>query len=114
MANIKQEMEKIMNKKAFGLNLKFIRKSKKLTSEQLSEICNVNPVYIRQLESGAKSPSLDMLIKLCNSLEISPDYLLRADLIANELTEINRISSKLEHLSTDQLRKLDRMVDLLF
>ena len=110
MANIKQEMEKIMNKKAFGLNLKFIRKSKKL----ISEMCNVNPVYIRQLESGAKSPSLDMLIKLCNSLEISPDYLLRADLIANELTEINRISSKLEHLSTDQLRKLDRMVDLLF
>lgn len=103
-----------MNKKAFGKNLKYIRKSKNYTSEQLSELCNVNPVYIRQLESGAKSPSLDMLIKLCNALDVSPSYLLEADLSRNELAERNNFTAKLEHLSADQIKKLEIIIDVLF
>lgn len=49
-----------MDKKLLGRRINITRKERGLTSERLSEICNINATYLRQIESGAKTPSLSM------------------------------------------------------
>lgn len=54
-----------------GKRIRKIRKSKKLTLEQLAERCELHPVYIGQLERGEKNASLTTLEKVACALEIS-------------------------------------------
>lgn len=66
----------IIDKEEFGRRLKKVRQEAKLSSEQLAIACNVNPVFIRQIETGARLPSLSVFVKLCNNIPVSPAYLL--------------------------------------
>lgn len=66
----------MIDKEEFGRRLKKVRQEVKLSSEQLAADCYVNPVFIRQLETGARLPSLSVFVKICNSLLVSPAYLL--------------------------------------
>lgn len=69
-----------MDKIAFGRRIYKARKERGLTSDNLSEICDMAPVFVRQIESGTRLPSLPKLIILCNALKVSPSYLLATDL----------------------------------
>ncbi|WP_081640346.1 helix-turn-helix transcriptional regulator [Eubacterium sp. 14-2] len=50
-----------MEKRVFGQKINYIRKSQKITSEQLAEMCDVNAGHIRQIESGIRLPSLSVV-----------------------------------------------------
>ena len=58
------------------IKLKEIRKQKQFTQEQIAEILNVNRVQIHKLESGKSLANSEQIIKLCNALNCSADYLL--------------------------------------
>lgn len=77
-----------MEKNGLGKRLNAVRKDKGLTSDKLSEMCNINATYLRQIEGGTKMPSLPVFISICNALKVSPDYLLRDELEENEVTAI--------------------------
>jgi len=47
-----------MNKMNFGKRVREVRKKQDLTSEKLAEICEISPVYVRQIECSARTPSL--------------------------------------------------------
>jgi transcriptional regulator with XRE-family HTH domain len=44
-------------RQALGDRINQLRKNKGLTSEALSELCEVNAVYIRRIESGGSLPA---------------------------------------------------------
>ena len=56
------------------------RKERGLTSKDLAELCGINATYLRQIENGTSTPSLPMFITVCQQLQVSPNYLLAADL----------------------------------
>ena len=102
-----------MEKRVFGQRINYIRKSQKITSEQLAEICGVNAGHIRQIEAGMRLPSLNLFIEICNGLQVSPEYLL-----ASELKEYNqyddrydKIKEKLDKLSPQEVELLDSLLD---
>lgn len=72
-----------MNPVALGHRIREQRKESGMTSEQLAELCDVGAVHIRKIESGAKAPSLNLFVKICNALHASPQYLLQDDLEAD-------------------------------
>ena len=76
-----------MNPATLGHRIREQRKKCGITSEQLAELCDVGAVHIRKIESGVKVPSLNLFVRLCNSLHISPQYLLQDNLEPNELTK---------------------------
>ena len=82
-----------MEKNGLGKRLNAVRKDKGLTSDKLSEMCNINATYLRQIEGGTKMPSLPVFISICNALKVSPDYLLRDELEENEVTAIREIEA---------------------
>lgn len=80
-----------MEKNGLGKRINTVRKDRGLTADKLSEICNINATYLRQIEGGVKIPSLPVFIDICNALKISSDYLLQDELTENEISTIHEI-----------------------
>lgn len=60
----------------FGTNLLRCRRRAALSQEQLAELSGLHRTEIGLLESGARVPRLDTLVKLKCSLEVSAEELL--------------------------------------
>ena len=57
-------------------NIRLMRRVKNLTQEQLALMAEVDRTYVSQIERCAGNPSLLVLCKLANILEITADQLL--------------------------------------
>ncbi len=53
-----------------------LRMKRGVTQLQLAEPIDVSNVYVCNLESGKKTPSVDTLIHIANALEVSTDNIL--------------------------------------
>ena len=63
----------------FSTRLKELRKEVGLTQKQLGEMVGVTKVSICCYENGTRTPTLDTLIDLANSLGVDLAYLLGVD-----------------------------------
>jgi Predicted transcriptional regulators len=63
----------------FGQRLNYTRKSKGFTAQQMANELQIALRSYRMYESGNRSPSLEMLVKIADTLEVSTDYLLCRD-----------------------------------
>lgn len=54
-----------------GIRIRHYRKEKKITQEQLAEICGLHPTYIGQLERGEKNATIESIYKIALGLNIS-------------------------------------------
>lgn len=59
-----------------GRRLKEERKRLQYTQEELAELIDVTPAFIGHIERADRSLSLETLVKLCNELDVTIDYLL--------------------------------------
>ncbi len=57
-------------------NIRLMRRVKNLTQEQLALMAEVDRTYVSQIERCTGNPSLLVLCKLANTLEITTDQLL--------------------------------------
>lgn len=63
----------------FNERLNQTRKSKGVTAQQMADSLHINIRSYRAYESADRSPSLEMLVKIADILEVSTDYLLCRD-----------------------------------
>ena len=84
-------------KAIFGENLKFYRKAKNLSQEQLSEKVDISVKHLSSIERGLNFVSSDLLEKLANSVEIPVFYLFvnKRELFYNEVM-LNTIDTIIE------------------
>lgn len=66
----------IIDYRLLGKRLASIRKEQKITQERLAEMTDLANNYISNIETGRSIPSLETLVKLCESLKITPNDLL--------------------------------------
>ena len=66
----------------FGKRLKEIRKKNNITQQQLGDMVGVTKVSICCYENGTRTPTLETLIDLANSLNVHLNYLLGIDALA--------------------------------
>ena len=59
-----------------GNRIKVKRKEMKLTQEKLSEIIDVSPSYVSEIERGCSICSLSTITKIAQTLDMSLDYLI--------------------------------------
>ena len=55
-----------------GKQLKIARESKGLSQEVLADKASVHRTYISMLERDIKSPTLHVLFRICDALDIKP------------------------------------------
>lgn len=99
-----------MDKKGLGRRVNIARKDRGLTSERLSELCHINATYLRQIEAGKKSPSLEVLLTLCREMRVSPNYLLADELTPGEEDGVELLTRLYQGATPSQIRIIAAMV----
>lgn len=99
--------------KKMGNRIKSARKKKKITQEQLAEMTGLSNNYISNIERNCSIPSIDTLLKICNSLGITPDFVLLDSIyISNEYLK-DEIAQKLNKCNNKNIRLVSKFCDLL-
>jgi transcriptional regulator with XRE-family HTH domain len=98
----------IMN---FGDNMMLLRKQKKLSQAALGKLIGTSGDVIGRYERSDIKPSIDVVIKIADTLEVSIDYLIgRSNIeLDKEVTErLQRISA----LTNEDKSFLNNMIDM--
>ncbi len=61
-----------------GNEIRKARESAKMTQERLSVLAKIDRSYISQLENDKKSPTVDVLFRICDALNVKPSSILAA------------------------------------
>lgn len=100
--------------KMIGKRIQSARKDARMTQEDLAVKCECNGKYISNIETGKKSPSLDLLTKICSALDISVDSVLVDSPSACQKYYVNTvIEKKISQLSEPCLVALNEYLDSL-
>lgn len=67
--------------KLVGINIREIRKSKKLTQEELAEKCGLQTSYLAGVERGERNITLQTLEKIIDGLEVVPANIFNFDML---------------------------------
>ena len=59
----------------FIMNMKEIRKNRKISQLKLADLCESSQTYISEIEVGKKFPSPDMIERIASALEIESYHL---------------------------------------
>ena len=93
-----------MIKQLIGKRIKEIRKSKKLTQEQLAEYIGIETSSVSNIENGRYFPTAENLDKILQVLGVSPSELFmtehnnKQDVLISELNQAMKNNEKLTRL----------------
>lgn len=87
--------------KIIGQTFKKIRKSKKLTQEDIAEKSDITPEYLSKFENGKYNASIYNIILLCRAVDISPMRLLHYFFSSNDDCIIENLLDELKDLNLD-------------
>ena len=91
-----------------GQRIRKHRERSRLSQEQLAERADVSSQTISTAETGKKRLRVENIIKICEVLEISPDYLLLGEISPQDLIIL---SEKLSQLTPGQYRHSEDIID---
>ena len=84
------------------INLKKIRNAKKMTQKKLADMVEVSPSSISQYESGSKSPSFEVALKIAEALNCeSADLVTERDGLLNLIEDKKIPATNSDGLTTD-------------
>lgn len=84
-----------------GAVIKNLRKSHALTQSELADKLCVSPNYIKKLEAGLRSPSIDLMVDIASFFGVTLEYL------------ISGHSNSHEHISKKTKQQLDSAIEIL-
>ena len=96
-----------------GDRLKMARVEKGLTQEQLAVLCDTSQGVIRNYEKSRRFPSIEMLVRFCDALKVSPDYLLQDELSFNPYAEKDELFTSIHQLTPKQTEFLKEILVVL-
>ncbi|MDP4118065.1 MAG: helix-turn-helix transcriptional regulator [Bacillota bacterium] len=100
----------MLNIKAFGKRVQSARKELKMPAETLAEKAGISVYYVREIERGAKYPSLSTFVDLANALNKTADELL-CDSVDRDIPLIlNDVTKEIEHLSVEEIARITAVV----
>ena len=69
-------MERVVDYDAMGRRINQSRREQGITQEQLAEMASISTSFVGHIERGEKTPSLETIVKIADSLGLSLDYLM--------------------------------------
>jgi transcriptional regulator with XRE-family HTH domain len=99
--------------KKLGSKIRIVREKKKLTQEQLAEMVELSNNYISNIELNRSIPSLETLVKICNALEITPDYILIDSIYTSKEYIKDEIAQKLNMCNEKSIKIISKFIDLI-
>ncbi|RHR10563.1 XRE family transcriptional regulator [Pseudoflavonifractor sp. AF19-9AC] len=83
------------------------RKALGLKQVQVCERCDINSNYLSNIERAKSIPSLEVFVRICQALDVTPDELLAGTVRREEPEEWKNVAEKLRGMSREQLALAD-------
>lgn len=100
-----------MDKAALGNKIREARREKGYTQHVLARKADIGVMYLGEIERGLKMPSMNVFIKIIETLDISADYVLRDELTSGGGYVCNEITEKLKGLTPKQRKTAVDILD---
>ena len=94
-----------------GKRIKIRRKELQMKQAKLAELLEVSDNHVSSIENGTEKPSLDLFIRLCDQLNVTPDYLLLGNMHAHNVPQ--DILDKLRLCSQEDVELAKNFIELL-
>lgn len=94
-----------------GQRIRTRRKELHIKQCELAKILSMSENHVSSVENGKERPSLDMLMGICNILNVTPDYLLLGNMKPNDIP--SNIVDSLRLCSKEDIELTSRFVELL-
>ncbi|MBK8670724.1 MAG: helix-turn-helix transcriptional regulator [Saprospiraceae bacterium] len=95
----------------FGQNLMLIRKQKKLSQADLGKIIGTSGDVIGRYERGDITPSVDVVAKIADALDVSVDYIIGKTKLVIDKNTLNRIE-QISNLPDDKKSYVFNLIDM--
>lgn len=97
--------------KMIGMRIANRRKELKMRQNILAEKTNLSNNHISNIENGYSVPSMETFAKICNALDVTPDYLLMGAL--NRKNVPQSIVDKLSLCNEKSLELISGIIDVI-
>ena len=87
---------------ALGKNVKKFRLMRSMRQKDLAELCDSSDSYIGHIENERGIPSLEMVVKIANALEVTVDQLLSESYKSPEVIYLREIAERIEKYPVSQ------------
>lgn len=77
----------------------------------LAERLDLSNNYLSSIERGKEKPSLEVIVNICNALQVTPDYLLMGNMYSNYVPQ--NIADGLRLCTKEDLSLLSVLIDHL-
>lgn len=94
-----------------GQAIRVAREKKQLTREQLSEILEITPRHLSDIENYGKHPSIEVLYRAVTLLDISVDQYIFTDKAPSKSSRLRRIETSLAELSEKELIIVEAVIN---
>ncbi len=92
-----------------GKRIQQARKANRYTQEKLSEIINMSSKNLSQLERGMTGISVPTLVSLCDTLNVSSDYILFGEVNSHQN---NSVSMQLSQLPQEKQLLAEKLLEV--
>lgn len=92
-----------------GRRIKLRRKELGITQEKLAESLGVSPNHLSGIETGVQNPSICFFVDLCETLKVTPDYLLLGSMHSNSVSA--DIMDNLKLCQTEDIEILKKLTE---
>ena len=90
-----------MDYAAMGNHIRTQRRKQKITQEELASRVGISASFMGHIERGTRIASIETLVAICNTLDVSPEHLLCDSLHLSSPAMLSSISGQ----DVTQLRK---------
>lgn len=106
--------------KDLGEKLRAIRREKNMTQQQLAKLADLSYKYVGEIERAEKNPSIGVLNRIANAVEIDLLELLEfkssaeptmQEKVRNDL--IIKLNRQIKNLKPEELEKLSKIIRIL-
>ena len=105
------EIKKVLNYKDVGLRIRLEREKLGLSREKFAELIGLSSFYIGQLERGDRRMSVDTLVNISETLNVSVDYLLYGYNYYMENIKVSEAIDDIYRVSIDN--EIKELLDIL-
>lgn len=102
-----------LNFEQIGQKLRSVRISQGLTQEYIANKVDVNTSHISNIENNRVKISLSTLVKICNALNTTVDYILSNEYTHDQSALENEILKALKDCDSQKKEKILKIIKLL-
>ncbi len=96
--------------KDVGLRIREVRKSKRLSQNELAEMIQVSPSYLSDIENGKVNISLAVFMRITEALQVSADWLIRTNIPEVANIQAGELADILSDCSASETQALIKML----